>query len=711
MIQILQDLGRGKIRVANVPCARTSPGELAIRSRYTLISAGTERMLLEFGKANLLDKARQQPEKARAVINKIRTDGLFPTLEAVRARLDQPLALGYSNAGVILEVGPGVTGFAVGDRAVSNGSHAEIVHVPKNLCAMIPDNVSDEAAAFTVVGAIALQGIRLAQPALGENFVVTGLGVIGLITVQLLRAQGCQVLAIDLDSRKLGLARRFGAETVDLAKGEDPIAAADRLSRGRGVDGVLITAAARSSEPVHHAALMCRKRGRIVLVGVAGLQLSREDFYKKELSFQVSCSYGPGRYDPDYEQGGHDYPYAFVRWTAQRNFEAVLNMLSDGRLDVTHLITHRFPVEQAAAAYDVIQSDTPYLGVLLEYSNGGQKSDDSLQLQTIPLAPIKTPHGERRPVVGFVGAGNYATRTLIPAFLKSGAELEVIVSNGGVSAACAGRKFGFRKAGTDPELIFGDSRIDTVVIVTRHDSHARLVCEALRAGKNVFVEKPLALNREELYEIENLYRSLDSAPVLMVGFNRRFAPQVQKMKALLDGIHVAKAFIMTVNAGAIPPDHWTQDLNSGGGRVIGEACHFVDLLRFLAGAPILAAQAVALSGMPGPQDKVTFTLKFSDGSVGTIHYLANGNKAVPKERLEVFCAGRVLQLENFRALRGYGWQSFRKFNLWRQDKGNSAAVVAFLDAVRKDLNSPIPFEELVEVTRVTQDVAEAVAPC
>jgi len=714
MKHILQDLKTGDTQLAEVPCPRVQAGSLLIRTRASVISAGTERTLLAFGKANLLEKARQQPDKVRQVLDKVCTDGLLPTLEAVRAKLEQPLSLGYCNAGVVLEVGANVQGFAPGDRVVSNGPHAEVVRIPQNLCARIPPGVSDESAALTVLGAIALQGIRLVQPTLGESMVVIGLGLIGLLTVQLLRAHGCRVLGVDFEPSRLALASAFGAQTVNLAAGGDPIAAGLAFSHGRGVDGVLITASTQGNEPVHQAAQMCRKRGRIVLVGVTGLTLSRADFYEKELSFQVSCSYGPGRYDAAYEEEGHDYPLGFVRWTAQRNFEAVLDMLADGRLDVTSLISHRFPLAQAIEAYKLLGENTASLGIILRYP---EPPEPAVCQETIALSPEFQPVHRTSPsvlVIGMVGAGNYATQVLLPALQGTQAHLKSIASSGGVSGAQTGRKFGFEMTTTDTSSLFTDNTINTLMIATRHDSHALLVCRALEVGKHVFVEKPLALTLQELEQIIKTYQAVSAQqvpPLLMVGFNRRFAPQVQKMKTLLNGVQAPKSFIMTVNAGEIPPHHWTQDVRVGGGRIIGEGCHFIDLLRFLAGCPITGVQSTMLGAAPGVsvrEDKMSFTLTFSDGSFGTVHYLANGHSSFPKERLEVFCAGRVLQLDNFRMLRGYGWPSFKKMRLWRQDKGHKAEIMAFVQAVQQGGPPLIPFEELVEVTRASFEVVEAV---
>lgn len=706
MKQILQNLKTGVTELADVPCPRVGHGQLLIRTSRSLISAGTERMLVDFGKANLIDKARQQPEKVRMVLDKLRTDGVIPTLNAIRNKLDQPLPLGYCSAGVVVELGAGVTGFAIGDRVACNGKHAEMVSVPVNLCAHIPDTVTDEQAAFTVIGAIALQGIRLVQPTLGEAVVVTGLGLIGQIVVQLLRANGCRVLGIDFDPARLELARSAGAETVNLAGGEDPVLAAERFSRGHGVDAVIVTAATQSNEPMHQAALMCRKRGRIVLVGVTGLELSRDDFFKKELSFQVSCSYGPGRYDTSYEDKGQDYPIGYVRWTEQRNFEAVLDTLADGRLDVNRLVSHRFALDQSEAAYKVVGGSEPSLGILLEYTSpvdGNDGSDARLRAPRVALRPANSKiSSSASPRVAFIGSGNYASAVLIPAFKSAGASLSAVVSNTGVSAVHTAKKHGFSDALTDSAAVFSDPSVDAVVITTRHDSHARLVMQALDADKHVFVEKPICLTLSELADIESAYaRAAERGkhPLLMVGFNRRFAPQVQKMKALLADVTTPKSFVMTVNAGAIPADHWTQDAAIGGGRIIGEACHFVDLLRFLAGSSIVSQARTNMDASTG--DTLSVQLMFADGSIGTVHYFANGSKAFPKERLEVFASGRILQLDNFKKLTGFGWPGFKKMNLWQQDKGQHACAAAFLDAIRRGSASPIPFDEIVEVSRTT----------
>ncbi|PYE87294.1 bi-domain-containing oxidoreductase [Phyllobacterium leguminum] len=708
MKQILQDMSGGSTYLAEAPAPIARKGALLIATRISLISTGTERMLVDFGRASMLQKARQQPERVKMVLDKVKTDGLLPTIDAVRSKLNQPLPLGYCNVGTVMETGGDCEGYSVGDRVVSNGPHADIVCVPKNLCARIPDNVSDEAASFTILGAIGLQGIRLAESTLGEAFVVVGVGLIGLLTVQLLLAQGCRVLAVDFDPAKLQLAARFGAETCNPAEGEDPVAAGMAFSRGRGVDGVIITASTSSSDPVTQAARMSRKRGRIVLVGVTGLELNRADFYEKELSFQVSCSYGPGRYDSGYELQGHDYPVGFVRWTEQRNFEAVLDMMASGRLDVEPLISKRIAFEEAPSAYDLLTSDKSALGVLLTYA---AQQEAVLRETRVPLSDKMPVFSADRAVCGFIGGGNYASRVLIPAFKKGGAQLHTIVTSGGTNSGIQGRQAGFAQAASDAEAILSDPAINTVAVATRHDTHADYVIRALRARKNIFVEKPLALTNEEIDAVETAYAEAaggQNAPRLMVGFNRRFAPHVIKMRELLAPVSEPKSFILTMNAGAIPADHWTQDISAGGGRIIGEACHYIDLMRFLAGSPIVSVMARRMGNAPGvaiTEDKAVIVLGFADGSFGTVNYFANGAKSFPKERVEVFCAGRTLQLDNFRKLTGFGWPGFKRMGGWSQDKGQDACAAAFLNAITEGKASPIPAAEIFEVARATVEAA------
>lgn len=699
MLQILQNLSNGETSLVDVPSPKSMKGHINIQTTKSLVSVGTERMLVDFGKAGWIDKARSQPDKVKMVLEKVKTDGLSATYDAVKSKLDQPLPLGYCNVGKVLDGSD--TGFEKGTRVVSNGHHAEVVRVPKNLVASIPDEVDDETAAFTVLGAIAMQGVRLVNPTVGETIVVTGLGLIGLLTIQILKANGCRVLGIDFDSAKCELARQFGAEVVDLSKEQDPVVIAEAFSRGRGVDAVIITASSKSNDIVHQAATMCRKRGRIVLVGVVGLELSRADFYEKELTFQVSCSYGPGRYDEDYEDKGMDYPLGFVRWTEQRNFEAVLDLMASGSIDVKPLISHRFKINDALAAYEKLD-DRASLGILLDYQG---TTAESLAENTVELSENNINKAQKGNVA-FIGGGNYASRVLIPAFKRAGANLTALVTSGGMSAVHHGKKNGFLKASTDIEQALDDT-VDSVVIATQHNLHASQTVKALETGKHVFVEKPLALTHEEIDKIQASQKEFKS--MVMVGYNRRFSPHIQKIKSLLDAKPSPKTFIMTMNAGEMPKEHWTQDAEIGGGRIIGEACHYIDLMRFLAGSKIKSFNTVKMGEndfVEVTEDKALISLTFEDGSMGSIHYFANGGKSFPKERIEVFCDNAVLQLDNFRKLRGFGWKGFNKMNLWSQDKGQENCVDAFMESVRQGRENPIPQDEIFEVARVSVDIAE-----
>lgn len=701
MKQILQNLSNGETALADVPCPAPVKGQLLIRSSVTLVSAGTERMLVEFGKANWLEKARSQPDKVKMVLEKIKTDGLLTTLDAVKSKLDQPIPLGYCNVGTIVESGG--TELQIGERVVSNGGHAEIVRVPRNLCVKVPEQVDDDSASFTVLGAIALQGVRLAAPTIGESVVVIGLGLVGLITVQILRANGCRVLGVDFDNDRLKLAKGFGAEIVNPGERTDVVSAAVEFSRGRGVDAVLITASTKSSQPVHDAANMSRKRGRIVLVGVTGLELSRADFYEKELTFQVSCSYGPGRYDSEYEERGRDYPLAFVRWTEQRNFEAVLDLMASGKLDMRPLISHRYAFSDAVEAYKLLGASEPSLGILLEYNDAEEvtqrQSERAVEITAHSFSPSSA-------TVGFLGSGNYAGRVLIPAFKNSGAQIRSIVSSGGISARHYAKKFGAAIASTDVQVLLDDENVGVVVVATRHDRHSEQVIAALNSRKHVFCEKPLCLTLEELAAIETVAKRNPDLH-LMVGFNRRFAPHIKQIKKHLAEVTEQKVMVMTVNAGAIPADHWTQDRAVGGGRIIGEGCHFIDLLRHLSGSKIAEFDVSALmaAGSVIEEDKAVLTLKFEDGSLGIVNYLANGHKSFPKERLEVFCGGRILQLDNFRQLHSFGWSRVKPEKLWRQDKGQRACAQAFIDAIKNGGCTPIAREEIFEVSRVSIEIA------
>lgn len=707
MKQIFQSLKDGSTSVEELPVPVTRANHVLIENRVSLISAGTERMLLEFGKAGWIGKVRQQPDKVKMVLEKARTDGVFATLDAVKSKIDMPLTPGYCAVGVVRETGRGVDGLTPGTRVVSNGSHAEVVMVPHRLTAAIPDSVDDETASFTVLGAIGLQGIRLAQPTIGESVVVMGLGLIGLMTVQMLVAHGCRVLGIDLNPARCEMARSFGAEALAVTAGTNVVAAATDWSRGRGVDAVLLTVSTTSNGPVSQAAQMCRQRGRIVLVGVTGLELSRADFYEKELSFQVSCSYGPGRYDPNYEDKGQDYPLGFVRWTEQRNFEAVLDLMAAGKIDVRSLITHRFAIEEGEKALGLLTSNEPSIGILLQH-NTKAPADITRRSVDLPGVSPTSDVATKGTGLSFLGAGNYASRVLIPAFKGTGASFRAVVSGGGASAVHFGKKFGFARACTDAAELYADDGTHGVVIATRHNQHASQVLAAMQVGKHVFCEKPLCLTLEELAQLEAA--DPEGKSHLMVGFNRRYAPLVQKMSQLLAGVSGPKSMVLTVNAGEIPMDHWTQDREIGGGRIVGEACHFIDLARYFAGHPVASwsVTPMSLSDSRGAADTATINLTFGDGSTAAIHYFANGHKGFPKERVEVFAGGRILQLDNFISLKGFGTPGFSRSRSLRQDKGQAACAQAFVTAMQGDTSGLIPRAELLEVTRLAIEAEEAV---
>lgn len=713
MKQILQNLGSGETILAEVPEPTANSNQLLIQTTRTLVSLGTEKMLIDFGKGGWIAKARSQPDKVKQVLQKIKTDGLWATLETVKAKLDTPIPLGYCHVGKVLQA-PANSRYQLGDRVVSNGNHAEAVAIGEKLTAKIPDCVSDDQAAFTVIGAIGLQGIRLLQPTLGERIVVSGLGLIGLMAVQLLRANGCQVLGIDFDPQKLALARQFGATTCDLSVGQDPVAVAEQWTHGVGVDGVLITASTKSDELIHQAATMCRQRGRIVLVGVIGLNLQRADFYEKELSFQVSCSYGPGRYDPNYEKRGEDYPIGFVRWTEQRNFEAILQLLAEEKLNVEPLITHRFSIDDALKAYEAI-NERGAMGILLQYTASSVPTHDLPQLPGTSSSPTIEAHSttdsghlakmESRPLtpigrdlgIAFIGAGGFSTRMLMPLLPKQGIQKISISSASGVTAAHAAKKFGFQKTVGSAEEIWSDPQVDLVFITTPHHLHAKMVCDALKAGKHVFVEKPLALNMDELEAVEKAHLARPDL-CLMIGFNRRFSPHMIALKQWSQAAPSNKAIVITVNAGAIPAKHWTQDKRIGGGRIVGEACHFIDLARYLAGSPIVHAESFPIQGGDGLLgDCTSLQLKFADGSIASIHYLANGHKDFPKERIEVFAGGMIYSCDNFRVSRQFGGKKYLKTSA--QDKGHQAELAALTQSLLKGGSWPIPATEIFEVSR------------
>lgn len=690
MKQIIQDLKSGATILEEVPVPQVKAGYVLIQTTRTLVSLGTERMLVEFGKANLIDKARQQPDKVKQVLDKMRTDGLQPTLEAVFNKLGQPLPLGYCNVGKVVAVGRGVTEFVVGDRVASNGNHAEFVCVPQNLVAKVPDGVSDEEAAFTVIGSIGLQGIRNLNPQLGETVVVTGLGLIGLVVAQLLKANGCRVIGTDFDQQKVDMANSFGVTAINPAKGIDPVKFVLEQTNGVGADGVIITASTKSDEVIHQSCEMSRKRGRIVLVGVIGLNMRRDDFYKKELSFQVSCSYGAGRYDEEYENKGHDYPIAYVRWTEKRNFETILQTIASGGLNVKALITEEVELKD----YNEIYGDMRKRGSIASIIKFPEQPNVN---RVVNVEGNKFSAGKGK--IGIIGAGNYTSSMVVPCLKKANAKIKYIASAGGLNAKILAKKAEAEAATSDYQEILKDSEVDMVIVTTRHNLHAKMVLEALQANKSVFVEKPLCLHPEELDVIEKAYEAADKNVTLTVGFNRRFSPFATKLKSMIgDG---PKNIIATMNAGFIPKEMWVHDLEIGGGRIIGEACHFIDLCSYLAGSRVKAVCVNALGENPEENtDNMSILLQYENGSNAVINYFANGSKAYAKERVEVFSQERVFVLDNWRKLTGYGAKGFSKMS-GTMDKGQKNQFALLNERIINGGESLIPFESIINTTRAS----------
>jgi len=700
MKQLLQNLKDGKAVVLDVPAPTPLAGQALVRTAASLVSAGTERMVVSFAEKSLLGKARSRPDLARQVIEKARREGALPTLRAAFNRLDEPMALGYSSAGVIVRLGEGMEGFHVGQRVACAGGgyavHAEYAAVPRALLTPLPDSVDFETAAFTTLGAIALHGFRLAEPQLGETIAVIGLGLLGLLTIQIAAAAGCRVLGIDIAPDRVQRASALGHQACSR---QDAESAAQAFTANRGFDAVLICADTPSEDPVALAGALARDRGRVVAVGAVGLTLPRKIYYEKELSFINSRSYGPGRYDSSYEEEGHDYPLGYVRWTEGRNFEAMVELFASGKVKTAPLVTHRIPIERAAEAYEVItgKRKEPFLGVLLTYPSE-QKSAPKTR---IPFSRNHPP--EEAPCrLGVIGAGLFANATLLPALTKvQGISLIGIASRGGLHAAHSAKKFGFAYAASNAEEILNDETINTVAILTRHDEHTSLLLRALRAGKRVLVEKPLAISPEELDELETYLSENESTPMFSVGFNRRFAPLAQKLAAFFEGRAEPLSVHYRVNAGYLPLNHWLHDPKQGGGRIIGEGCHFIDFAAFLAGAPPVSVFARALpDGGKYREDNVSMSFAFPDGSFATIEYLANGDKSYPKERVEVFCGGKIAVLEDFRRLEVIA-NGRRKTYTMAQDKGWRSEWESFVRASQQGGAPPIPYDHLFGVTRAS----------
>lgn len=677
MKQLIQDLKSGNTILEEVPAPAIRPGYILIKSHRSLVSVGTEKMLVEFGKANYLEKARQQPEKVKQVISKIKSDGLRPTVDAVFRKLNQPLPLGYSNAGEVIKVGKGVSSIQVGDKVISNGHHAEFVCVPENLCAKIPESVTYDEASFTVIGAIALQGIRLLQPEIGQKTVVIGLGLIGLLACQILQANGAEVIGVDIDDSRIQIAKDLGIQAYN---SDSPASLIVELTNNIGADAVLITASSSSDTIVSQAAQMCRRRGKIVLLGVIGLSLNRSDFYEKEISFQVSCSYGPGRYDTQYEEKGLDYPIGFVRWTEKRNFQTVLQLLDKKKINVNPLISQQVKLEDYQLVYDKLGSS---IASILQYDTTNQSYAQTLEIAHKSISPSTG-------VIAVIGAGNFTSGVVCPALAKTPAKLKTIVSADGLHAARLAKKYKASHASSDYALVLADESIDAVVIATRHNLHAEQIQQALAHNKHVFVEKPLCLNETELSKIISVHQQSDAT--LTVGYNRRFSPFILQAKSVLNESPLN--IIMTINAGHIAPDHWTQDSDIGGGRIIGELCHFIDLAIHLTNSHI---KAVVMNRTHN-EDNVNVLLEFVNGSQAAIQYFPTGHKSLSKERIEIHQLGNSIIIDNFQSIKYYG---FKKKNMSKsQDKGHQNQFARFVDSIMNGNAPTISFKEIVHVSKV-----------
>ena len=669
-------------------------GHIIVRTHRTLVSSGTERMLVEFGRANLVSKALRQPERVQQVFNKIKTDGIIPAVESVMRKLDQPLPLGYCNAGEVISVGDDVTEFSVGDRVTTNGYHAEVVCVSKNLAAKIPDSVSYDEACFTAIAAVALQGIRLLEPTFGETFVVVGLGLVGQIAAQLLSANGCRVIGFDISDSRVALASSKNISAFN-SSGNDAVSIVKNLSDGHGADGVIITASSAGDEIISSSAKMCRKRGRIVLTGVTGLHLNRNDFYEKEISFCVSSSYGPGRYDDEYEIKGNDYPLPFVRWTAKRNFEAVLDAMASGKLDVKSLVSEVVELADFSRIYDNISSGTSMASVI-KY-NAEQIHSNVVRFQQ------KAKQGGKE-VIGILGAGNFTRGKLLPELSALKANVKYVSSESGLSASLLAKKFSVEFAVSGTEEILRDEEVNSIFIMTPHHLHAEQTVAALRAGKHVFVEKPLAISHEQLKAVINAQRQYETS--LTVGFNRRFSPYSVKAKGLLsrgtpsEKNSSAIQVIATMNAGQIPFEDLLHDLDYGGGRIIGEACHFIDLISFFTRSRVVAVM-MAASGMETKlnTDVASLFLKYENGSLGVLNYFSTGHRSFPKEKIEIFSDGRTMVLDNFRSLKIFGFKSSGMSG--SQDKGHREQYKRWLEFLRMGGAPPIPFEEIVNTSKAS----------
>jgi predicted dehydrogenase/threonine dehydrogenase-like Zn-dependent dehydrogenase len=713
MKQIIQSYKTGEMKLEEVPGPAVSPGTVLVETKASVISAGTEKMIVELAKMSLLGKAKARPDLVRKVLDTVKREGLLATFRKVQSKLDNPIPLGYSCAGVVRRVGDGVDNFQVGDHVACGGAnyatHAEFNVIPQNLCVHIPherdgssaEYLSFEESAFATVGAIALQGVRQATLTLGENVCVMGLGLLGQLTVQLCKAHGCRIIGCDIDESRIEKARSLGADEACLTG--DVARNALSFTRGVGADAVIIAASAKGSELVELAGEITRLKGRVVAVGLVGLDVPRDIYYRKELDLRLSMSYGPGRYDVEYEERGHDYPVAYVRWTEQRNMEAFLELVAGRKIDVRSLISHRYSFENAIDAYSMITGGKePSLGVILRYEAAPEP-------ERIVIGHAKPGVAESIVALGVAGAGNFATGVLLPR-LKSmnSVSLKGVATAGGASAKSVAHKFGFEYCAESTDTLIQDDNINAVLIATRHNLHGPLARRALDAGKHVYVEKPLCTNEMELREIVRTYQAMTTNKILMTGFNRRFSPFARQAKSALSGRSSPLVASYRVNAGFIPRDSWVQDPVEGAGRIIGESCHFVDMLRFLVGAPAKAVQAACIGSADVRQtnrDSVSITIAYEDGSLGHILYYALGGKDYPKEKIELAFDGETIVIDDFRSFETYGAKKVRSGG--KQEKGFDEELAAFTSAILSGGAPPIPFREIVESTLVTFAVHEA----
>lgn len=705
MKQIIQSYKTGKLEMADVSMPACGSNGILVQTTASLISAGTEKMLIDIAKKSLVGKAKARPDLVRQVVNKMRKEGVMTTLEKVFSKLDMPIPLGYSCAGNVLMTGRNITGISPGDRVACAGAgfanHAEINFIPKNLFAKIPDAVSDEDASYTTVGSIALQGVRQLSPTLGERIAVIGSGLIGLITIQLLKANGCDVLAVDIDETKLELAKKSGTDAVN--NGKNLLEAAEQFSNGYGVDGVIITASSNSKQIITDAGEICRMKGRVVMVGLAPMDIPRDIYYKKELDFRMSMSYGPGRYDPQYEAEGIDYPIAYVRWTEQRNMAAFLGLLAQKRLNMQLLTTHRFPFEHILDAYKLVSGETQlsYLGIVLYYDLN-KKHQSAIQLVDKSFSKAAQNN------IALIGAGNFAQAVILPTLSKLDCKFHTLVNSSSVKAISAGRKFNFNNISSDPEDVFNNAEINTIIITTPHSSHAKYVIAGLESGKHVFVEKPLAINESQLEEIVTAYQN--NKMHLMVGFNRRFSSHARQLKEAAQQSYSPLIMNYIVNAGPIDSSHWIQDPDIGGGRVIGEVCHFIDFLQFICDSlpiSVFASEIKTTNREYSNHDSLHIILNFANGSIGNITYHALGDTSLPKEYFEFSGGGITAKMIDFRKTEIVRNGKTQKYKSSGQDKGFPTELHHFFQAIREDGESPIPFDSIYSATLATFRIVES----